>query len=160
MAGGGFWRGEYCDEIAMTLNSIGNRDDPEVVSALLHLAGYHGLRMSGMLLIVITAGRAVNTTARRVPAHIPSAGTLEQERRYVLSPAPLILAAGDRQDLTAAKGQSPRTSMPNSFRRPTSAPIALGSLARAATSSYTAGGLGIGSFSATRPAVSYTHLNL
>jgi len=116
MAGGGFWRGEYCDEIAMTLNSIGNRDDPEVVSALLHLAGYHGLRMSGMLLIVITAGRAVNTTARRVPAHIPSAGTLEQERRYVLSPAPLILAAGDRQDLTAATGQSPRTSVPGSRR--------------------------------------------
>jgi hypothetical protein len=125
----------------------------DIVDRLLHLPPgvNQSLLRSPRLLIVITAGRAANTTARRVPAHIPSSGTLEPERRYVLSPAPLILAAGDRQDLTAAKGQSPRTSMPNSFRRPTSAPIALGSLARAATSSYTAGGLGIVSFSATRP---------
>jgi hypothetical protein len=35
----GLWRGEYGDEVAMALGALGDPDDPDVVHALLRLAG-------------------------------------------------------------------------------------------------------------------------
>jgi hypothetical protein len=55
--GGGFWRGEFSDEIAATLNSIDDPGNPDVVKTLLHLAGDNGLRGSGMIAVCAFARR-------------------------------------------------------------------------------------------------------
>jgi hypothetical protein len=59
LAGTPFWRGEFGDDIANALSSIGEPDDPGVVAALLHLAAYPGLMMEGIF--------AVGRFARRSP---------------------------------------------------------------------------------------------
>jgi len=60
MSGSGFWRGEYCDEISHALNAIGSPENPDVVAALVHLAGYPALGFQGI--------NAVGAFARRCPA--------------------------------------------------------------------------------------------